>query len=607
MAHHVSRFASRQTAAAPVRSSGGGARTARVEPARKPMARGSLQGLRIGAANNLLEADAERIANQVMRGPLGASSPVDPGRPVRSGGALDGLGHASGVLGSGRPLPESERAFFEPRFSWSFANVRIHDEPRASQAAASMSARAFTLGNHVAFAHGEWRPGTADGRRLLAHELAHVQQAQKGADPGEIRRALNFEMQVRENKIYAWDPHESKARPLPRKFGPGDYLVKDPSGLRLESETGGQLEFETRWESDWAKIEPQIVRAQEMARQMHKAPKVHGSYRKFPFDISHLRVGNWEVPKGKDPRDFADNSNEKSQPDKALAHDIELVVREKDENWTAYFQTSESFRLNQFKSFFEEYESNNIDLSSRRKKKKREDATQVISAVVMRAARVALAKVLAKVKQAKGDVGAGAQGPHTNLLNFLAMVISYVQRGQYPVFSPAGRPTKYAFSTMSKTHFGSIFQTLSPDEQALFVALVEDADELLLKESRLTKDKPFFVHGQGTSFNPTIGAWLDSIAKGKDILSSQDSPGKVSKSMGRRLLNEEIGNEEGLITYEVRVRKEGVGAGSASQDPAEKVNEIPVDGWLTYAKARFESAFQNRNRDDKTRLSMPKK
>ena len=44
----------------------------------------------------------------------------------------------------------------------------------------SVSARAFTTGADVYFAGGEYRPGSSEGDRLLAHELTHVVQ-QRGA------------------------------------------------------------------------------------------------------------------------------------------------------------------------------------------------------------------------------------------------------------------------------------------------------------------------------------------------------------------------------------------------------------------------------------------
>jgi hypothetical protein len=56
------------------------------------------------------------------------------------------------------------------------AQVRLHDHAAAGAAARSIDARAFTLGADIAFAPGEYAPGTTEGRRLLAHELAHVVQ-----------------------------------------------------------------------------------------------------------------------------------------------------------------------------------------------------------------------------------------------------------------------------------------------------------------------------------------------------------------------------------------------------------------------------------------------
>jgi hypothetical protein len=54
--------------------------------------------------------------------------------------------------------------------------VRLHDNAVAAAAARSIDSRAFTLGANIAFAQGEYAPRTAQGRRLLAHELAHVIQ-----------------------------------------------------------------------------------------------------------------------------------------------------------------------------------------------------------------------------------------------------------------------------------------------------------------------------------------------------------------------------------------------------------------------------------------------
>src|SRR6266571_3973421 len=88
---------------------------------------------------------------------------------------------ASGIRslqGGGQPLPDSTREFFERRFGRALGSVRIHDHAHAADMAQSVNARAFTVASDVVFACGSYAPDSAEGRRLLAHELVHtVQQA----------------------------------------------------------------------------------------------------------------------------------------------------------------------------------------------------------------------------------------------------------------------------------------------------------------------------------------------------------------------------------------------------------------------------------------------
>lgn len=81
-------------------------------------------------------------------------------------------------LGEGQPLPSAVRSRMEPAFGTSFQNVRSHTDSNAGSLVGSLNARAFTIGNHVAFGPGEYQPGTILGDALIAHELAHVVQQQ---------------------------------------------------------------------------------------------------------------------------------------------------------------------------------------------------------------------------------------------------------------------------------------------------------------------------------------------------------------------------------------------------------------------------------------------
>ena len=80
------------------------------------------------------------------------------------------------IKGVGRPLGESERAYFEPRFGADFSKVRIHTNTQAAKTAQALNAQAFTLGYDIVFGRGHYVPEETEGRRLLAHELTHTIQ-----------------------------------------------------------------------------------------------------------------------------------------------------------------------------------------------------------------------------------------------------------------------------------------------------------------------------------------------------------------------------------------------------------------------------------------------
>jgi hypothetical protein len=91
-------------------------------------------------------------------------------------------------LGDGEPLPASAAARMGDAFGGeSFAEVRVHTDDQAARKASALDARAFTVGNHIAFGSGEFNPGTPAGDAILAHELAHTVQ-QRGAGGDAVQR-----------------------------------------------------------------------------------------------------------------------------------------------------------------------------------------------------------------------------------------------------------------------------------------------------------------------------------------------------------------------------------------------------------------------------------
>ena len=105
--------------------------------------------------------------------------------PPEGGSAIRGVEDV--VSTPGRPLPAAVRQDMERGFGRDFGRVRIHDSPRAAASAEGIGAHAYTVGNHIAFNRGQFRPDTESGRFLLAHELAHTIQ-QGGAPPARMSR-----------------------------------------------------------------------------------------------------------------------------------------------------------------------------------------------------------------------------------------------------------------------------------------------------------------------------------------------------------------------------------------------------------------------------------
>ena len=91
---------------------------------------------------------------------------------------------------SGQPLDASTRAYIEQRFGYDFSGVRMHSDEAVGQSARDVNANAYTMGHDIMFGVGQFAPGTHEGRRLLAHELAHVVQQSSRCISPMIQRSL---------------------------------------------------------------------------------------------------------------------------------------------------------------------------------------------------------------------------------------------------------------------------------------------------------------------------------------------------------------------------------------------------------------------------------
>jgi hypothetical protein len=145
----------------------------------------------ISSPGHIYEQEADRVADQVMSMPTpvgwgrehgNASSQMTDERVQRKPAVGDGIAvsqelspHSQSER-SNQPLSSEERAFFEPRFGHDFSRVRINADSRSAEMADALNAEAFTVGRDIYFGAGKLRPRNTESDRLLAHELAHVEQ-----------------------------------------------------------------------------------------------------------------------------------------------------------------------------------------------------------------------------------------------------------------------------------------------------------------------------------------------------------------------------------------------------------------------------------------------
>lgn len=144
----------------------------------------------VGASNDPLEVEADRVADNLMAAPAQRSfgrAPPHIQRLANLAGPAAGIAAPASVdrvlAEPGRPLQAALRRDMEQRFGHDFSRVRVHSGPAAEQSAREVNATAYTVGPNIVFGAGRYRPATPAGRRLLAHELTHVVQ-QSGTAAG---------------------------------------------------------------------------------------------------------------------------------------------------------------------------------------------------------------------------------------------------------------------------------------------------------------------------------------------------------------------------------------------------------------------------------------
>lgn len=144
------------------------------------------------------------------------------------------------LKGTGRAMFKPEQDFFKPRLGIDFSKVRIHDDAQAARAARSVKARAFTLGHHIVLGAGAYATDKLEGRKLLAHELAHVaQKEQHHAIAPVIQRLREDELTPQKKGVKGRRGHivfiigKDKMAKVAAKYwkGKADYRIRTAKSL----------------------------------------------------------------------------------------------------------------------------------------------------------------------------------------------------------------------------------------------------------------------------------------------------------------------------------------------------------------------------------------
>ncbi|HVB21512.1 MAG TPA: DUF4157 domain-containing protein [Ktedonobacteraceae bacterium] len=136
------------------------------------------------------KAKREQHEGKLQRAAVNAAPALANGVPPVVHSVLNSPGHT---------LDSGTRSFMEPRFGHNFSGVRVHTDSRAAESARSVNALAYTVGQHVAFGQGQYKPDTLAGKQLLAHELTHTIQQSMG-QASAINRASALQIS---------EPHDS--------------------------------------------------------------------------------------------------------------------------------------------------------------------------------------------------------------------------------------------------------------------------------------------------------------------------------------------------------------------------------------------------------------
>ena len=151
-------------------------------------------------------------------------------------GEVSAMLSSSPFLGRELDMPESLSVRIQDGFGINTNELSLRESP----AVAIMGARATAQGNVISFAPGEYQPNTADGLKVLGHELNHVREQAEG----------NIHANVEGTNIH-YDPvRETSCDSMGDAFASGSLSGASPVSVASADGAAVQGSFRRRSEDD---------------------------------------------------------------------------------------------------------------------------------------------------------------------------------------------------------------------------------------------------------------------------------------------------------------------------------------------------------------------
>jgi hypothetical protein len=157
------------------------------------------------------QEEEEELQMKTMHGPEGGEVEQGVQREIQQ------------LQGKGQPLEGRVRREMEQGFGRDFSQVRIHTGGQADTLNRSLNARAFTVGSDIVFRKGEFQSGSADGKKLLAHELTHTVQQGGAHSTVQPKRLMIQREETPQNETSKKDAPKKDA---PKKDAPKKNLLE---------------------------------------------------------------------------------------------------------------------------------------------------------------------------------------------------------------------------------------------------------------------------------------------------------------------------------------------------------------------------------------------